>query len=328
MNPRGDNNQRLPNTPVSATGPNKTFGSNMPNVNVENKPLSDQIYGNDNYINTNLQGYDRASQNIINVDKLANRTTPMDANALESLRRQQISNPNQPEYGPTQNQMYSVPPSMPVAPPVDIHPSTADDHINYLNSISPKHYKKTSSFNIPSKFFIFGGIGVVAIIMLVAIVGALGQGGPSFSARAAELGKSIANLREILSYGENNQAYNSPELSGVTAEAQLILTSHQHSLNERFPLAVDEEGKSTEAEADEKVSDKLDKAKAAGNLANVYRRELDDRLNDMKMSLTDLYKSSKDDKTQSAINDTYMDIDELLRRIDSAHYDNGGKLTD
>ena len=164
---------------TNATGPDKVFGSSMPTGqpdNVAPGANAGTIYGNQNYVNPNLQGYMQGGQNIIDVNQLNNGVvTPMDANAIEQLRRNSLAggpvnqqpggtmgvqqpippsnlpptptgNPNQmymqppvlPQINqmqPTSNQQFSATGATSVQPYHDL--STAEGSLDYLNSIAP-----------------------------------------------------------------------------------------------------------------------------------------------------------------------------------------------
>lgn len=207
-----------------------------------------------------------------------------------------------------------------------------EDRIDYLNSISPNtEEKKAMRLPASNKLFVGVGIGVIVLVVFVAIVGALGNGGPNFSAAASKLGTSLANLQEIVDYGAKNAQYANDDLQDVTAETSLIMLSHQNTLGGLMTLGTtDDDGNTEDAKADETVTEKLDKALATGHLGQEYRDELKKRLNDVADNLATTYTaaSRKGDDVKSALNSSYLDAKELLKRIDAAKIDTGGQAAD
>ena len=259
------------------------------------------IYGNQNYVNPNLQGYMQGGQNIIDVNQLNNGVvTPMDANAIEQLRRNSLAggpvnqqpggtmgvqqpippsnlpptptgNPNQmymqppvlPQINqmqPTSNQQFSATGATSVQPYHDL--STAEGSLDYLNSIAPSETQPKKA--IPSKLFVAVGIGAIVLVVVVAIIGALGNAQPSLGARAQALGTALANLQSIIEYGEDNSQYINSDLDGITAETHLVMLSHQTKLSTLMTLAVDEDGEATDLTADETTTEESRQSTGAG----------------------------------------------------------------
>lgn len=335
MNEGGNNDSQPLTTLKNTSSPDKIFGSNMPDVKIEQSPISQQIYGSDNYYNKNLQGYDHfGSGNIIDIKQMQHQINQVTQDDLERYRRQQFPNnqliqydqfgqPIQPNYNSTYNQS-NISDSQ-----QHIDLATADGRINYLNSISPATVpKKKKKINTSLHWFIIGAISLVVIIMTVVIVSALGNVGKGFSAKATVLGKSIANLSLILDYGASNEKYNSPELSSITAEAILLISSHQYQLSQKFPFVVDKKGNTAKVQADKKTTEKLEKAKTVGNLSPIYRGELENRLMVIESNLKSLYKATNKKAIRSELQSAYNDIDILLDRINKTKSPKSGELTD
>ena len=346
---------------TNATTPDKVFGSNMPGVQPEQPagPGSNAgtIYGNSHYVNPNLQGYSQTGQNIIDVNQLNNGiTTPMDANAIAQMQRNnavgqqpqiaqatQSSNlPPTPTGNP--NQLYMQPPVLPQISDMNATPtpnlvntgnpgqpayhdlSTADGSLDYLNSIAPAPAKK--SVTVPGKLFVVIGIGMIVLVTLVAIVGALGNTGASLGRRAQELGQAIANLQSIIEYGNDNADYISSDLAGVTAETNLVTTSHKVQLSKLIPLAVNEDGEATEAEADETTTEDLGTALAQGNLSGTYQTALQERLANVYQAANNAYEATDDEDIRNELTSTLTDIENLFNRVETAVPDAGGEPAD
>ena len=339
----------------NSTSPDKVFGSNMPTGQTTQPPHTNTgtIYGNDNYFNPNLQGYSQAGQNIINVDQLNNGITPMDHNAINQLRHDNIVQPTSSNLPPAPtgnpNQMYMQPPTIPQI--ADMQPtqpvqttatqpqvqrpqqsyhdlSTAEGNLDYLNSIAPTAATKTRN-PISSKLFMAAGIGIIVLVVLVAIVGALGNSGNgSLSSHIQDLGKAIANLQSIIDYGESNDRYINSDLAGVTAETSLVILSHQTELSNLVALAVDEDGEATEAEADETTTDDLDTALSQGHLSDVYQQALKERLTAISDATVASYNAASDEDVKTALDETYIDVQNLLNRVDKAVTSSGGEAAD
>ena len=354
---------------TNATGPDKVFGSNMP-TGQPSQPApggdAGTIYGNQNYVNPNLQGYMQGGQNIIDVNQLNNGViAPMDANAIEQLRRNSLTGGpvNQQQPGdlmasqqsippsnlppaPTgnPNQMYMQPPVLPqinqmqptsnqqfpatgatsVQPYHDL--STAEGSLDYLNSIAPSETQPKKA--IPSKLFVAVGIGAIALVVVVAIIGALGNAQPSLGARAQALGTALANLQSIIEYGEDNSQYINSDLDGVTAETHLVMLSHQTKLSTLMTLAVDEDGEATDLTADETTTEDLDKALAQGHLSEIYQDAMQERLTAVSDAASAAYDATNNADIRNALSDTYVDIQNLLNRVNNAVATGGGEAAD
>lgn len=354
---------------TNATGPDKVFGSNMPTGQPgQPTPGGDAgtIYGNQNYVNPNLQGYMQGGQNIIDVNQLNNGIiAPMDANAIEQLRRNSLTggpvNQQQPSDlmasqqpippsnlppAPTgnPNQMYMQPPVLPqinqmqptpsqsmvntgapnVQPYHDL--STAEGSLDYLNSIAPSEAPTKKA--IPSKLFVAVGIGAIVLVVLVAIIGALGSSQPSLGARAQALGKTLANLQSIIEYGEDNSQYINSDLDSVTAETHLVMLSHQTQLGQLMTLAVDEKGEATDLEADETTTEDLDTALAQGHLSEIYQDAMQERLTAVMDATKAAYNATNDTEIKNALNSAYIDVENLLNRVNNAVATGGGEAAD
>ena len=353
---------------TNATGPDKVFGSSMPTGqpdNVAPGANAGTIYGNQNYVNPNLQGYMQGGQNIIDVNQLNNGVvTPMDANAIEQLRRNSLAGgpvnqqpggamgvqqpippsnlPPTPTGNP--NQMYMQPPVLPqinqmqptgnqqfpnagatgVQPYHDL--STAEGSLDYLNSIAPSETQPKKA--IPSKLFVAVGIGAIVLVVVVAIVGALGNAQPSLGARAQVLGTALANLQSIIEYGEDNSQYINSDLDGVTAETHLVMLSHQTKLGTLMTLAVDEDGEATDLTADETTTEDLDKALAQGHLSEIYQDAMQERLTAVSDAASAAYDATNNADIRNALSDTYVDIQNLLNRVNNAVATGSGEAAD
>ena len=354
---------------TNATGPDKVFGSNMP-TGQPSQPTpggdAGTIYGNQNYVNPNLQGYMQGGQNIIDVNQLNNGViAPMDANAIEQLRRNSLTGGpvNQQQPGdlmasrqsippsnlppaPTgnPNQMYMQPPVLPqinqmqstsnqqfsAAGTTNVQPyhdlSTAEGSLDYLNSIAPSETQPKKA--IPSKLFVALGIGAIVLVVVVAIVGALGNAQPSLGARAQVLGTALANLQSIIEYGEDNSQYINSDLDGVTAETHLVMLSHQTKLSTLMTLAVDEDGEATDLTADETTTEDLDKALAQGHLSEIYQDAMQERLTAVSDAASAAYDATNNADIRNALSDTYVDIQNLLNRVNNAVATGGGEAAD
>ena len=339
---------------TNSTSPDKVFGSSMPNLQPGEQPTYPQgqssvVYGNENYVNPNLRGYSNTGQNIIDVNQLNNAITPMTSDNIAQLRRDSLiqdASPVAPASNP--NQMYMQPPTIPQisdmqsptitagdqssqtnAQPVYHDLSTAEGNLDYLNSIAPTNAsRKSRALPVPNKLFVGAGIGVIVLVVIVAIIGAIGGNRPSLGARAQELGKAIANLQSIVEYGESKSQYISSDLDGVIAETHLVTLSHQTELSKLMALAINEDGEATEAEADETTTDDLDKALSQGQLNNIYQTALQERLTNIAEATEAAYNATNNDEIKNALNETYIDVENLLSRLEKAVPSGGGGAAD
>lgn len=339
---------------TNSTSPDKVFGSSMPNLQPGEQPTYPQgqssvVYGNKNYVNPNLQGYSNTGQNIIDVNQLNNAVTPMTSDNIAQLRRDSLVQDTSPTTSVNNpNQMYMQPPTIPQIsdmqapnaapasqpPQPNVQPvyhdlSTAEGSLDYLNSIAPSTAaQKSRALPVPNKLFVGVGIGVIVLVIVVAIIGAIGGNRPSLGTRAQELGKAIANLQSIIEYGESNSQYISSDLDGVIAETHLVTLSHQTELSNLITLAVNEDGEATEAEADETTTDDLNKALSQGQLNNIYQTALQERLTNIAEATEAAYNATNNDEIKNALNETYIDVENLLSRLEKAVPNGGGGAAD
>ena len=225
---------------------------------------------------------------------------------------------------PTSNQQFSAAGATNVQPYHDL--STAEGSLDYLNSIAPSEAPTKKA--IPSKLFVAVGIGAIVLVVVVAIVGALGNAQPSLGARAQVLGTALANLQSIVEYGEDNSQYINSDLDGVTAETHLVMLSHQTKLGTLMTLAVDEDGEATDLAADETTTEDLDKALAQGHLSEIYQDAMQERLTAVSDAASAAYDATNNADIRNALSDTYVDIQNLLNRVNNAVATGGGEAAD
>ena len=170
---------------------------------------------------------------------------------------------------------------------------------------------------------------MIVLVAIVGVIGALGgSGGGNLSSYALQLGKDLANLQSIVTYGEENSEYISTDLAGVTAETHLVIASHTANLGKVMTLNVDEEGQAAEPVADETSTEDLDKALAQGQLSKTYQQALQERLTNISDTVAAAYESTNDEEVKTALNNTYIDANELIARIKKAVPEGGGQLVD
>ena len=165
-------------------------------------------------------------------------------------------------------------------------------------------------------------------MVLVAIIGALGSSQPSLGARAQALGKTLANLQSIIEYGEDNSQYINSDLDSVTAETHLVMLSHQTQLGQLMTLAVDEKGEATDLEADETTTEDLDTALAQGHLSEIYQDAMQERLTAVSDAAAAAYDATNNTDIKDALNSTYIDVQNLLTRVNNAVATGGGEAAD
>lgn len=343
-------NQTTPGVPLGRG----IFDVGMP-TGVEQRPTSQQVYGNNNYYNQTLKGHSELKQNIITNDQLSAMSqgmAPITTGRVEQMQREQIY-ANQVAGQPTTynpynsaayNQLYMQPavgPAQPTdgqmvpnvssnngaKPMPDI--STAEGSIDYLNQIAPKDAGKASAkLSINSKIFVIAGVALGVIVAVAAIGAAMGGRRVNISGVSQEMGKNLANMQEILEYGDSNSQYTSGSLVAVTAETRIVMLSHQKQLGKVLPLAVDDDGEVTDAKPDDNITDDLEKAKAQGTLDKVYRDKLKKELTSIGKEAAEIYNNTHNSEQKSTLEATYNDVTELERRIEAAHIDTGGQAAD
>ncbi len=325
------------------TSPDNVFGESALNIKIEDdRPTSQQIYGSNNYVNQNLQGYSVSG----NIADTAGQLTSTDSQVVEQLRREQlVSGPNQaqPQIQPqTPNQFSSINANQmymqaPTVPPINGQPTaqpgspprldTPEGSMDYLDAIAPQT-QVSHKLPISNRAFTFAGIGIVALIVIISVVAALSNNGGGIGKRAQVLGKALANLQSIVDYGVDNAEFQSKDMSAITAETGLVMLSHSKELSEHLTFAVDKNGKATDVEADETATEKLNSAKASGDLDSAYYTELKKRLEAISDATVSAYKASKNAKVSSLLNTTHIDIHELLSRLEETKKKNDSSPKD
>ena len=199
--------------------------------------------------------------------------------------------------------------------------------MDYLDAIAPQT-QVSHKLPISNRAFTFAGIGIVALIVIISVVAALSNNGGGIGKRAQVLGKALANLQSIVDYGVDNAEFQSKDMSAITAETGLVMLSHSKELSEHLTFAVDKNGKATDVEADETATEKLNSAKASGDLDSVYYTELKKRLEAISDATVSAYKASKNAKVSSLLNTTHIDIHELLSRLEETKKKNDSSPKD
>lgn len=340
-------NQTTPGVPLGRG----IFDAGMP-TGTQQRPTSQQVYGNNNYYNQTLKGHSESKQNVITNDQLnamSQGVAPMTTGRVEQMQREQVYT-NQATDQPTTynpynsaayNQLYMQPPVGPMAVPPgqqgqptpsqtkatpDI--STAEGSIDYLNQIAPKDMPTSKKLPINSKVFVVAGVALGLLVVIAAVGAAVGGSRVNISSVSQKMGKNLANMEKILEYGKNNSQYTSGSLVAATAETHIVMLSHQKQLGKVLPLAVDDDGEVTDAKPDENITDDLDKAKAQGTLDQVYRDKLKKELTSIGEEAAQIYKNTRNSEQKSTLEATYNDVVELERRIEAAHIETGGQAAD
>lgn len=342
-NPYAGDMAHYANTPAGQQG---LFSGSMPTGKPQDKLASQQVYGSSSYYNQTLKGHSESAQNIITNEQLAAMSegmAPVTSGQVERLRREHASTTTSatpPAYNlynsAAYNQLYMRPvTSASVSPaaqdasaqtPPDL--TTAEGSIDYLNQIAPKDIETKSKLPVNSKLFVIVGVALVVIVIIGAVGAALGGSSVNISAISQRMGKNLANMQEILDYGDDNDQYTSGSLVAVTAETKLVMLSHQKELGKVIPLAVDEDGKVTDAEADENITEDLEKAKAQGTLDKVYRDKLKKELESIASEADEIYRGTRNEDIIKALESTYKDVIELEARVDAAQINTGGSAAD
>lgn len=224
------------------------------------------------------------------------QTYPQQTSALGSLSTNQ---PPQPTYG----------------------------NIDYLNYIAPDNTHNSSTKLLPanplsSKLFMAIGIGVIALVVIVSIIAAVGssrKNGPS-QGSLVQLGQDIADLQGIVKYGESASDSFNTNIIDVNAELGLTSKSQFKVLSDKIGIAAtDKDGNAVEPTASEDVTKKLDSAKAQGTLDSALKKELQDSTDKITSDIKGIYSTTNNAEAQKILESAFNDFSELNKRVKNAN---------
>lgn len=190
--------------------------------------------------------------------------------------------------------------------------------VEYLNYIAPDSAKNGSQIKkVDNKLFIGAGIAVAALIVVCAVIGALGSGRNNIPI-AQQLSLDIANLDKVIEYGNSNDDYSS-SVSNARAEINAVMLTQKKKISDVVSVQNKKDKKSKkgkDVEPDESIEESLDKAKAQGNLDKAYSQALKKGLDAIKSTTEKYYESTSSEK-QTILKPFYGETSELLSRIES-----------
>lgn len=211
--------------------------------------------------------------------------------------------------------------------------STAEGSMDYLNSIAPPAPQKTGLGSLaakaPSKLFPIIGGAMIALVILVAIVAALGSAqkdGPT--EKIAAMNASFQSLQTIIDYGKSNNF--SSDMTDVLAETNLVMSSDRKALdNAGLGASANSSGDSSSDNSDSSTSasggisadefkSQMDKAKSSGNLERTYEDALKNAYSDVANKAKDVYENIDDDNAKTALSNFYKNITALSTSADNA----------
>lgn len=232
---------------------------------------------------------------------------------------------------PTPNQAYSqqttAPNGGPGQLPIDQPPQPTYGNIDYLNYIAPDTPRKSgfgalSANPLSSKLFMAIGGGVIALVIIVSVIAAVGgskQNGPS-AASLTQLGQDIANLQGVTQYGEDAAEDFNTNISNVNAEISLTSKSQFKILSGKIDIAAtDKDGNTVEPTASEDIKNNLDKAKSQGVLDSSFKKELQSATDKVVSDIKEIYNSTDNEETKKLLETAYNDYSELSNRIKSVN---------
>lgn len=251
----------------------------------------------------------------------------------------------------TFNQAYMAPPAMPEIPTANYGqqpvlnqtysqqtgalnsfstnqpPQPTYGNIDYLNYIAPDNAHNSSTKLLPanplsSKLFMAIGIGVIALVVIVSIIAAVGssrKNGPS-QGSLIQLGQDIADLQGIVKYGESAADSFNTNIIDVNAELGLTSKSQFKVLSDKIGIAAtDKDGNAVEPTASEDVTKKLDSAKAQGTLDSALKKELQDSTDKITSDIKGIYSTTSNTEAQKILESAFNDFSELNKRVKNAN---------
>ena len=245
-----------------------------------------------------------------------------------------------PQYAPYPNQGYVYPPqgmpAQPVAPapaapttfiegksPEATHaqpkpaPAPVYGSIDYLNYIEPEALKNQRK-PVDSKLFVFAGVGVTIVVVIVSVMAALSaqENGPLVGLGRVQ--RNIANVQSVLAYAQKNQSVFTRKEFRSMNEALLTVSTQEQELFNNLGMGARGKGKYKPLKADQSIWQKLDDSRAQGqldrDLLTVLHQQLDKLVNSIKSVATKV----KRKKQREVIDAAARDISIVLNRFDTS----------
>lgn len=245
-----------------------------------------------------------------------------------------------PQYAPYPNQGYAYPPQgmpdQPVAPapatpttfiegqsPEQTHaqpkpaPAPVYGSIDYLNYIEPEALKNQRK-PVDSKLFVFAGIGVTIIVVIVSVMAALSaqENGPL--AGLSRVQQNIANVQSVLTYAQKNQGVFTRKEFRSMNEAILVVSTQEQELFKGLGMGDRGKGKYKPLKADQDVWQKLDDSRAQGQLDRDLLTVLHQQLDKLISSIKSVAAKVKRNDQRAVVDTAAKDITTVLNRFDAS----------
>ncbi|MDR2524426.1 MAG: hypothetical protein LBC95_02710 [Candidatus Nomurabacteria bacterium] len=181
--------------------------------------------------------------------------------------------------------------------------------LDYLNQIATKPTPSRFGF-LDKKILIL--IGVVGVLIIATIVLAAVNSGSKTTPSGEILRARLGGLVTLIDFG--NQNITNTSLGKVTAEASLVISSNQYLLSSTIGTAA-VKPETAAVESVDSIVANLETAKSMGDLDNQYLKAILSQFGSVKTALLNFASESASSASQSTINETIANIDELVDRL-------------
>ena len=185
-------------------------------------------------------------------------------------------------------------------------PAPVYGSIEYLNYIEPEALKNQHR-PIDNKLFVFAGIGVTIVVVIVSVMAALSAQNDGPLAGLTRIQRNIANVQSIVAYAQKNISIFTRVENRAINEILLTIDTQEIELANATGMGQNAKGKYKGLKPDSEIKDKLDDARAQGrldrDLPNILSQNLDKLINSIKSIKKSVRKKKQSKALDSAIND-------------------------
>lgn len=189
--------------------------------------------------------------------------------------------------------------------------------IDYLNYIEPEALKNQRK-PVDSKLFVFAGVGVTVIVVVVSVMAALSaqENGPL--AGLGRVQQNIANVQSVLNYAQKNQSVFTRKEFRSMNETLLTVSTQEQELFKNLGMGARGRGKYKPLKADRSIWQKLDDSRAQGQLDRDLLTVLHQQLDKLISSIKSVAAKVKRNDQRAVVDTAAKDITTVLNRFDAS----------
>lgn len=189
--------------------------------------------------------------------------------------------------------------------------------IDYLNYIEPEALKNQRK-PVDSKLFVFAGIGVTIIVVIVSVMAALSaqENGPLAGLNRVQ--QNIANVQSVLNYAQKNQSVFTRKEFRSMNEALLTVNTQELELFNNLGMGARGKDKYKPLKADRSIWQKLDDSRAQGQLDRDLLTVLHQQLDKLISSIKSVAAKVKRNDQRAVVDTAAKDITTVLNRFDAS----------